>query len=412
MLRKLAFWLISFGLLLILKPLARADFLAPGKNVSNSPASDSLFPKVATIPGTDYVFLIWIEEVGTDDLLYFSRSTDGGTTWTTPFQLTYAGQIQNPVYVDAANNFGFSLTADDPYLHIVAQYRLNDTQDFEILYIRSPDLGENGLNWEFSTLTNNSTDSLFPDVAAGAGYVHVTYEDSWPGNIEVMYKRIADDGGGAMDQTRRLTFSSGHSTYPKIAVSKDGETVHIVYAEQPLSSGATNIYYKHIDDAGSGPFTTRQITFATNPGTESNSLPDIAASTGSDDQYVYIVYGGFWPGNWDIMYKRLDKYGHSGGSTYTARLTYSGTNSLANSVAFDGSNNIVQIAYYDYWTGNSDVMHRKLTNYGGAGFSGQRVSWGIGDSYCPTIAAVSTGAYIAWSDHTSGNYEIYVKKGS
>ena len=57
-------------------------------------------------------------------------------------------------------------------------------------------------------------------------------------------------------------------------------------------------------------------------------------------------------------------------------------------------------------------MHRKLTNYGGAGFIGQRVSWGIGFSSFPSIAAVSSGAYIAWLDNTSGNYEILVKKGS
>jgi hypothetical protein len=57
-------------------------------------------------------------------------------------------------------------------------------------------------------------------------------------------------------------------------------------------------------------------------------------------------------------------------------------------------------------------MYRKLTNLGGAGFTGQRVSWGAGDSSHSTIAASGNSAYIVWSDNTSGNYEIYVKKGS
>jgi len=409
--RQIVIGFLWVGLLFFLTPPVHADFLGAAKNISNSPSAASLFPKVATIPGTDYVFVVWIEDTGSDDLLYFSRSTDGGATWSTPFQLTYAGQIQSPSYSDAANSHAFSLAADNPYLHVMAQYRPNDTQDFEILYVRSPDLGENGLNWEFSTLTNNSSDSLFPDVAAGAGYVHVAYEDDWPGNIEVMYKRITADGGGPVDETRRLTFSSGHSTYPKIAVSKDGEIVHIVYSEQ-LLDGGSYLFYKRLADSGAGSYATRQLTFGSDPATDGVSFPDIATSTGSDDQFVYIVYGAFWPGNWEIMYKRLDNYGLSGGSTYTARLTYNGTTSLMSSVSFDGANNIVQVTFYDYWTGNSDVMHRKLTNYGGAGFTGQRVSWGIGDSYYPTIAAVSTGAFIAWSDSTSGNYEIYIKKGS
>lgn len=91
MLRKSAYGLISIFLFTVLMRPAQADFLAAAKNLSNSLVSDSLFPKVATIPGTGYVFAVWIEAVGSDDLLYFSRSTDGGSTWSTPFQLTYAG---------------------------------------------------------------------------------------------------------------------------------------------------------------------------------------------------------------------------------------------------------------------------------------------------------------------------------
>jgi hypothetical protein len=409
--KKLSLSFSAFLCLILAVGLARADFLTPAKNISNSPASDSLFPKVASIPGTDYVFAVWIEVVGPDDLLCFSRSIDGGSTWSTPFQLTYAGQIQNPSFGDPANVQGFSLAAANPYLHIVAQYRLNDTEDFEILYIRSPDLGENGLNWEFSTLTDNSTDSLFPDVAAGAGYVHVTYQDNWPGNVEVMYKRIADNGGGGVDKTRRLTFSDGYSIYPRIAVSKDGGTVHIVYSEQFLAGGAY-LFYKRIADAGAGAYSTRRLTFGTDPANDAADHPDIAVSTGTDDQYVYIVYEALWPGNREIIYKRMDNYGNAGGSVYTARLTYSTTDTFAPAVSFDGVNNIVQIAYFDRWTGNDDVMHRKLLDYGGGGFAGQQVSWGYGGSIYPSVTAVSSGAYIAWADESPGNYEILVKKGS
>jgi len=57
-------------------------------------------------------------------------------------------------------------------------------------------------------------------------------------------------------------------------------------------------------------------------------------------------------------------------------------------------------------------MHRRLTDFGGGGFTGQRVSWGTGNSAHSTIAAIDSGAYIAWADNTSGNYEILIKKGS
>jgi hypothetical protein len=81
-------------------------------------------------------------------------------------------------------------------------------------------------------------------------------------------------------------------------------------------------------------------------------------------------------------------------------------------VDFDDASNCVHISYHDSWPGNDDIMHKKFDNFGGAGFSTQRVSWGTGPSLNSTIAAYGNGAYIAWSDASPGNYEILVKKGS
>jgi hypothetical protein len=57
-------------------------------------------------------------------------------------------------------------------------------------------------------------------------------------------------------------------------------------------------------------------------------------------------------------------------------------------------------------------MTKKLSSYGGGGFTGQRVSWGTGDSSHSTTAASNASAFVVWSDNSSGNYEILVKKGS
>jgi hypothetical protein len=155
---------------------------------------------------------------------------------------------------------------------------------------------------------------------------------------------------------------------------------------------------------------TSQLTFST----FGNDFPDVATSAGTapEDQYVYVVYKTAYPGNSEIMYKRLDNYGQAGFSVSTARLTYSNEPSDGATVGFDDVNNFVHVSYYDAWPGNNDVMHKKFENFGGAGFSTQRVSWGTGDSSHPTVAAVDTGAYIAWADNTTGHYEILVKKGS
>jgi hypothetical protein len=390
---------------------ARADFTAGSKNISNS-AADSLFPKIVSLPGTSYVFVVWIEVSGDEDLLYFSRSTDGGASWSTPYQLTPPGQIRSHSGISDNDYifdfFNLSMAVQDPIIHIVYQWRPNATSPFRIAYARSTDLGATTFNWSFTTLTSVTADSIHPDIAVRGEYVHIAYDSNWPGNECIMYKRIAGSGAGAVDQTRRLTFSTTGAYFPRIAVSAAGDIVSIVYEDDV--SGAYNILYKNISSSGAGAYSSHQLTFSAS----GNDFPDIATSAGTppEDQYVYIVYESrsWYPT--EMMYKRLDNYGQPGFSVSTARLTYSSGQSRFGSVDFDDANNIVNISYTDTWPGNFDVMHKKFANFGGGGFTSQRVSWGTGDSTHPSIAAIDTGACIAWSDDTSGNYEILVKKGS
>lgn len=397
------------GGLILLAPLAQADLASPSKNLSQSEL-DSVFPKVVQVQGTNTVLVCWIETNGTCDFLYFVKSTDGGNTWGKSKMLSLTGQIQenDETGGELGNYYALGMAVQAPYIHIVIQWRSSETDDFEIRYRRSADLGDTWESWR--QLTDNATDSRFPDVVARGSYVHVAYQDSWPGNEDIMYKRIADYGGGAVDKTRRLTNSSSESFYPRIAASSDGSIVSVVYEDS--MAGAFNIYLKSMDSEGAGTLYTRQLTFGTDPFYGWNGLPDIATSSGvaPDDQYVYLVYQTLWPGNMDIMYKRLDNYGlASGGTTYTARLTYSDTDSQSNAVDFDSATNDIHISYQDSWPGNNDVMYRKLASFGGAGFSGQRVSWGTGDSSQSAVAASIGNAYVVWADDTSGNYEIYIK---
>jgi hypothetical protein len=403
-------WLILLaGWFIFLTPLSRADLASPSQNLSQSEL-DSVFPKVVRVPGTSTLLVCWIETNGTCDFLYFIKSTDGGNSWGKPKMLSLTGQIQenDESGGDLGNYYALAMAVQAPYVHIVIQWRSNESDDFEIRYRRSVDLGDTWDSWR--QLTDNATDSRFPDVFARGTYVHVAYQDSWPGNEEIMYKRISDNGGGAIDSTRRLTNSSSESFYPRIAASLDGALISVVYEDN--MAGAFNIYLKSLGSAGTGTLYTRRLTFGTDPYSGWNGLPDIATSSAGapDDEYVYLVYQTLWPGNMEIMYKRLDNYGlASGGTTYTARLTYSTADSHSNAIDFDSVTNDIHISYHDFWPGNNDVMYRKLANLGGGGFTGQRVSWGTGDSSQSSVAASSGDAYVVWADNTSGNYEIYIK---
>lgn len=405
MLKKLAWLLLFAGLALWLAPLGYAQFTTPSVNISNS-AMDSKFPKICHIAGAATELAAWIETDGSTDEIYFSKSTDGAVTWSTPVQLSFTGQILGHSD-ELADYCAFNMEVADPYVHMVMQWRSSGSDDWEIWYNRSDDLGETWDGWV--QLTSNTYASMYPDVATAGEYVHIAYQDDWPGNMEIMYKRIPNYGSATVDQTRRLTFSSTNSYFPKIAVREEGYCVSVVYEDN--SSGPYNIFYKHIDDYGAGPYQTKQLTFGTDAFVDWNGLPDIAVGTGSYDAYVYIVYQASWPGNREVMYKRLSNYGYDGFTTYTARLTYSTTESYSNAIDWDILYDYVHICYHDPWPGNNDVMFRKFDSGGGGSFTSQRVSWGTGDSSSATVGASGAWAYVAWADDTSGNYEIYVKKG-
>jgi hypothetical protein len=411
MFKKLSVLFLSGALLLCLAPIVQADFSAASKNISNS-ALDSVSPKVLWRGGgIAECYVIWVETNGTTDLLYFSKSTDNGATWSTPYDLTTNGQILPHSGSAFADDYAYDFVVDDPYIHIVLQWRADDTYDWDIWYARSTDLGETPANWEFFALTTNSTDSYLPDIACRGEYVHVTYIDDWPGNSTIFYKRLPGYGeNGTQDQNRRLTYSTTGAYYPRIAVSESGISVNVIYEDE--YSGVYNLFYKHIYGSGSGSIDTRQQTFNT---VDFNGLPDIETGYGTYAEYVYIVYQSFYPGNREIIYKRLDNWGEyslSPITVYTARLTYSATESRSAFINFDDLYGNVHITYHDDWPGNYDVMYKKLTLGGGAGFSSQRVSWGTGVSAHASPAAHGAWAYVVWSDNSSGNYEILFKNGN
>jgi hypothetical protein len=140
MIKKVAVLCFSLGMTLCLVPGLQADFTAPAKNISNS-ALDSVYPKIALVPGTSKVFAIWIETDGTEDFLCFSKSADGAQTWSTPIALTTWGQIL--VREDDMNDDNsFSSVVRDPYIHVVIRHREDMYDDFNLWYVRSTDLGD------------------------------------------------------------------------------------------------------------------------------------------------------------------------------------------------------------------------------------------------------------------------------
>jgi len=248
-------------------------------------------------------------------------------------------------------------------------------------------------------LTVTSEDSRTPAIAIdSSGNLHLVWADHTPGNYEIYYKK-GTDGGATWTSSQRLSWASGSSYSPAIAVDSYGR-VHVVWADHRY--GNSEIYYKKSVDGGGTWTPSQRLTLTSG----SSRIPSIAVDSFDN---LYFVFTDETPGNAEIYYKKST----DGGATWTTaqRLTVTPGESWAPDIAIDSSDNL-HIVWRDDTPGNREIYYKKGTDGGTTWTTSQRLSVTPGDSQEePAIAIDSSGnLHVVWYDSTPGNFEIYYKK--
>lgn len=288
----------------------------------------SEFPCIA-VSGS-VVHLIWQDWRVGNPRIYYKRSMDGGTSWGADVQLT----------TNNGTSELSSVTVLGQTVHVV----WDDQRDGhnEIYYKNSTNGGD---TWGSDIrLTNIVSNKTHPSVSVYATTVHIVWEDSRDGNIEVYYKR-STDGGTIWGADIRLTNNSSSSHNPSIAVS--GLTVHVVWYDR--RDGTDEIYYKRSTDGG--------LTWGTD--TRLSSLPlggcfrPSIASSGIAVHIVWYAGPGFEES--EIYYKRS----FDGGVNWNAdlRLTNSTGESSFSSICLSGG--LVHVVWQDERDGNTEVYYKR-----------------------------------------------------
>jgi len=265
----------------------------------------------------------------------------------------------------------------------------------EIYYKRSTDEGS---TWGATKrITWNSGGSVHPAIAIDSNNnLHVVWHDWTPGNPEIYYKR-STDGGSTWSPTKRLTWNSSSSRYPAIAIDSNNN-LHVVWEDS--IPGNSEIYYKRSTDGGSTWGATKRLTWT------SGGSYDQAMAIDSNNN-LYVVWEDSTPGNYEIYYKMST----DGGSTWgaTKRLTWTSGSSYEPAIAIDSNNN-VHVVWHDLTPGNAEIYYKMSTDGGSTWGATKRLTWTSGDSAYPAIAIDSNNnVHVVWHDLTPGNAEIYYK---
>jgi hypothetical protein len=129
------------------------------------------------------------------------------------------------------------------------------------------------------TWTSGQYGSMMPAIAVDInGHIHVVWYDKTPGNFEIYYTR-STDGGGTWNSAKRLTWNSGDSTHPAIALGSN-DHLHVTWMDDtPVN---LEIFYKKSTNGGTN-WTTKRLTYSSGY----SFFPDIAINM---NNHIYIAY--------------------------------------------------------------------------------------------------------------------------
>jgi hypothetical protein len=366
---------IVVGLLLFSSAAYSITWTA-NKRLTSSPGTSG-DPAIA-IDGSN-IYVVWEDNTPGNKEIYFKRSADGGVSWTTVKRLTTtAGASNNPAI--AANGLNIYVVWED-----------NTPGNKEIYFKRSAD---GGVSWTADKrLTNNTGASEGPAIAANGSNIYVVWMDRTPGNWEIYFKRSVD-GGATWKMDKYLTNNPSYSGEPAIAVN--GSNIYVVWEDN--RPGNYETYFKRSVDGGVAWSVVKRLTNTSG----ASGVPSIAVN-GSN---IYLVWEESLSESADIFFKRSV----DGGVNWKTdiRLTSTG-GSYDPAIAVGGST--IFVAWQDETLGNAEIYFKQSIN-GGVSWTGNtRITNNSGTSGATAIGVGVSTIYLVWDDDTTGNADIYFKKG-
>jgi len=200
--------IVILGLAVMCAPASSQQFSTP-KNVSNN--SDFSFTPQLAVDLRGNIYVVWEDDTNTNSNILFSRSTDGGTFSAPKGVSNSAGFSFNPrIAVDSGGTINV-VWQDSPDFYRTSNVFFSRSSDGGITFSTPMNLSG----------TSNSAFYSTPQIAVhNAGNISVVWESD-TGNLAIWFSG-STDGGATFSAPKMLSTNTAGSIDPQIAVDKNG----------------------------------------------------------------------------------------------------------------------------------------------------------------------------------------------
>lgn len=375
---------LIFGLVVLSVVPSFAQETSPGftnaVRISNV-SSDSQSPDL--IVSGDGIFALWIENKDGRSNVFFSKSTDGGSTFGTPINLSESA-------IGQSGYATFAQIKDDIYV----TWQTSLTGTASVFLTKSTDGGSSFARPVM--ISDVSKLAAFPQIAVSGNHVYTSWLEKSDNNSTNIVFTKSDDKGGSFSAPQYITQNTGNSGIPKIIAN--GSQVFLAWEDN--SKGNFEIFVSASDDFGASFHA---------PVDASNSIgqsgtPQIEVSKNN----VYVVWMDDALGNYDILFsKSID-----GGKSFSKSVNVSNLHKDSGYPQFVVSGNDIYVTWTQTVTDqNYDVFFAKSTDDGNTFDKPINISDNFGASGWPKIA-YDGSIYISWVDSSPGKFDLFITKSS
>ena len=306
-----------------------ATFSTPA-NISNN-SGDSSYPKI--VASGNNIYVTWSFTVTKKDYdVLFTKSTDGGATFTTPANISNnSGDSGLPQLAVSGNN-------------VYVAWENIGLGNFDVFVAKSTD---NGNSFTFPVnVSNNEAPSGAPQIIASGNNIYVSWMDKTSGNYDVFVAK-SSNAGSIFGTPINVSKTLKDSGYQQMAAS--GTDIYVVWTET-ISNENYDVFFAKSTDGGS--------TFDA-PVNISNNVGPSAWAQVTAQNNIYVAWEDSTAGNYDIFIAKST----DGGSTFGAPINVSNTLKESAFVQMIATNDGLYLTWHDGTLNQHDVLFTKSTTF-------------------------------------------------